>query len=376
MLDRLDRLRHHAVIRRDDEDHYIRGSCAARPHGRKRCVAGRVNEGDLALRRIDTVRTDVLGDATGLAAGNASLADMVEQRCLAMVDMTHDRDDRRSRETLADDLERTLQRLLHRVGMDSLWPVSHFFDHEDCAVLIDRLVDGSHHAHAHQRLDDFARLDRHTLREFANADHIRYFYFAADELGRFEFAAVLIHLERTAGATALASALGLERELSSSTPLCCLAAAFTSALSALAALAAFIAGLRRRGRSRNRLRLGYRWRFLLLLCYQARGLGALSFFLQPQLFATALFFCLTLSLFPPDLLVRGSACLLLLANSQRLDLGLTKRPFLCLGYGLVGGLGRLGLATLDVGTLATDLDGHIAASPALTGLQGANRLAL
>ena len=48
-------------------------------------------------RTVDLVRGDVLRDATGLAGRDARLADRVEQRRLAVVDVTHDGDDRRAR---------------------------------------------------------------------------------------------------------------------------------------------------------------------------------------------------------------------------------------------------------------------------------------
>ena len=45
---------------------------------------------------IDLVRTDVLGDAAGLAGHDVGVADLVEQRGLAVVDVAHDGDDRRA----------------------------------------------------------------------------------------------------------------------------------------------------------------------------------------------------------------------------------------------------------------------------------------
>ena len=44
----------------------------------------------------DLVGADVLGDAAGLALGDLGLAHRVEQRGLAVVDVAHDRDDRRA----------------------------------------------------------------------------------------------------------------------------------------------------------------------------------------------------------------------------------------------------------------------------------------
>ena len=51
--DRLDRLRHDRVVRRDDEDDDVRDLRAARTHGRERFVARRVEERDvLAARHV------------------------------------------------------------------------------------------------------------------------------------------------------------------------------------------------------------------------------------------------------------------------------------------------------------------------------------
>mgnify|MGYP003694227057 CR=1 FL=1 len=62
-------------------------------HGGERLVAGRVDEGDLlAVGRRHLIGADVLGDAAGLAAGHVGLADGVEQRGLAVVDVAHDGD--------------------------------------------------------------------------------------------------------------------------------------------------------------------------------------------------------------------------------------------------------------------------------------------
>ena len=70
---------------------------AAGAHGGERLVARGVEEGDVALGGRHRVGADVLGDAAGLARGHVRLADGVEQRRLAVVDVAHDRDHRRTR---------------------------------------------------------------------------------------------------------------------------------------------------------------------------------------------------------------------------------------------------------------------------------------
>jgi len=66
-------------------------------------VAGRIEEGDLLdllfplrMREGNRVSADMLGDAAGFARRDVGLADHIEQRSLAVVHVTHDRDDGRT----------------------------------------------------------------------------------------------------------------------------------------------------------------------------------------------------------------------------------------------------------------------------------------
>ena len=97
VVDRLDRLRHDAVIGSHHQNHDVGDFRTAGTHGGERLVTRGVDEGDLLVVVIDDRCTDVLGDASGLGLGDARLADRVEQRRLTVVDVTHDRDDRRTR---------------------------------------------------------------------------------------------------------------------------------------------------------------------------------------------------------------------------------------------------------------------------------------
>jgi hypothetical protein len=151
VLDRLDSLRHHPVISGDDKNHDVRAARTACAHGRKRGVPRRVEERHHAAVRVDVIRTDVLRDATGFTGRDLGLADVVKERGLAVIDVSHDRDHRRPR------LRRTLvlgevfrQVLLQRVGADQLDPVPQFLDHQRRRVLVDHLVDRRHDPELHK----------------------------------------------------------------------------------------------------------------------------------------------------------------------------------------------------------------------------------
>ena len=101
VVDGLDGLRHDAVVGGDHQDRHVGQLGAAGTHGGERLVAGGVEERDLALlalqRHGDLVGADALGDAAGLARDDVGAADGVEQSGLAVIDMAHDGDHRRTR---------------------------------------------------------------------------------------------------------------------------------------------------------------------------------------------------------------------------------------------------------------------------------------
>ena len=96
VVDRLVGLRHDAVVGGDDDHRDVGDLGAAGAHRGEGLVAGGVEEGDRLVVVVDLVGADVLGDAAGLAGGDLGLADRVEQRGLAVVDVAHDRDHRRT----------------------------------------------------------------------------------------------------------------------------------------------------------------------------------------------------------------------------------------------------------------------------------------
>ena len=98
VVDRLDRLRHDAVVRGDHQHDHVGDLGAARAHRGEGLVARGVDEDDrVAVGGLDLVGADALGDATRLARRDPRLADGVEDRGLAVVDVAEDGDDRRPR---------------------------------------------------------------------------------------------------------------------------------------------------------------------------------------------------------------------------------------------------------------------------------------
>ena len=85
VFDRLDSLRHHAVISGDNQHHHVGCLRAAGPHQRKRFVARRVEKHYATLFIVvvgvgdfDAVGANVLGNATGLAGNDVGGANRIE----------------------------------------------------------------------------------------------------------------------------------------------------------------------------------------------------------------------------------------------------------------------------------------------------------
>ena len=97
VVDRLDGLRHDAVVGSHDQNDDVGHLGAASTHGRKGRVTGGIDEGDLAVVDHDLRSADSLRNAARLAGSDAGVTDGVEQRRLAVVDVTHDGDDRGAR---------------------------------------------------------------------------------------------------------------------------------------------------------------------------------------------------------------------------------------------------------------------------------------
>ena len=95
MRNRLNCLRHHTVIRRDDKDHDIGHRSAPGTHQREGFMTRRIQERNVSVSYLNLVRPDMLGDSAVLLLDHVRFADRVEQRRLAVIDVPHDRHDRR-----------------------------------------------------------------------------------------------------------------------------------------------------------------------------------------------------------------------------------------------------------------------------------------
>ena len=99
VIDGLQGLRHHSVVGGNHDDNNIRHLGAARAHPSKSLVAGGIEEDDFTavcrrafLGKLHFISADVLSDSAGFASRDVGLADGVQQRGLAVIDVAHDSD--------------------------------------------------------------------------------------------------------------------------------------------------------------------------------------------------------------------------------------------------------------------------------------------
>lgn len=171
VVDRLPGLRHDAVVGRNHQDHDIGHLGTTGSHGGKGFMAGGVEEGDFAAVELDVIGADVLRDAASLAGNDVGFANCIQERGLAVVDMSHDSDNRR---TLFQAFGCIGHRLLDlfQVNCHVLDLIAVLGGQDGGSVVVQRMVDGYHHAHLHQRLDQVGSLDAHALGQFAHADRL------------------------------------------------------------------------------------------------------------------------------------------------------------------------------------------------------------
>jgi hypothetical protein len=87
-------LRHNTRIRGNDQHDDIGDLRTPGAHGRKGLVTRRIEKRDRPMLCFDLVRRDVLGNPARFAGDDVRFPYVIEERCLSMVHMSHDRDHR------------------------------------------------------------------------------------------------------------------------------------------------------------------------------------------------------------------------------------------------------------------------------------------
>ena len=154
MVDSLDGLRHYAVICCYNQNSYVSNLCAACTHCGEGLMARGIKENNLLALIIYFISTDMLGDTASLAGGNVRFADSIQQGGFAVVNVAHNSDYRRARQTLFRRIVnlRYFGRIFFRSLLAYLY--AKVITNQLCGIVVDILVDRNHHAQHEQSLDN------------------------------------------------------------------------------------------------------------------------------------------------------------------------------------------------------------------------------
>src|SRR4051812_39580232 len=177
VVERLDRLRHDAVVGRDDQHDDVGDLRAPCTHRGERLVTRGVDEGDRPLVVLqlgdDLVGADVLGDPTGLLRHHVAVPQGVEELRLSVVDVTHDGHDRRTGRPVLlvallvteGEVEVLEQLAVLVLGADDLDDPVDLGTEQLQGVVVHRLRGGHHLAQVEQGGDQRGRLGADLLGE-------------------------------------------------------------------------------------------------------------------------------------------------------------------------------------------------------------------
>ena len=169
MVDGFLGLWHHVVVGSDDDDGDVGDLRTTSTHSGEGFVTRGVEEGDFAtILEFHVVSTDVLGDTTSLTSDDVGIADVVEERRLTVVNVTHHSDDRSALAEVFFVVHLFDDSFLH-FSRDELGGETKFFCHHFDGFLVETLVDRHHDADAHASADDLCHGDIHHRCQFVGS---------------------------------------------------------------------------------------------------------------------------------------------------------------------------------------------------------------
>ena len=163
---------HHRVIGCDDDDGDIGSLGTTGTHGGKRLVTWSIKEGYLATAfQGHTIGTDMLGNTTRLTGNHIGIADIVEQRGLTMVYVTHDGYDWSTWNQVVLIIHFLAHGLLN-LGTHVFGLETELLSHHIDGFSIQTLVDRYHDTYTHQGRDNLSNADVHHRSQLANGNEL------------------------------------------------------------------------------------------------------------------------------------------------------------------------------------------------------------
>ncbi len=185
----------HPVICSNNQDNNICHLGTTGTHFSKGSMARSIEEYHVALAGTHIIGSNMLGNAAGLTQSHISFTNGVQDRCLAMVNMTHDCYNRRPGQRFTPNF---LFLFFHLHDIDLFSNCLFHFITEICCyksggINIQDLVNRGHNPKLHEFCDNLVDLYRHPVGQVANADGFKNLYSLLNCLGfcrgskRFDF---------------------------------------------------------------------------------------------------------------------------------------------------------------------------------------------
>ena len=166
---------HHRVIGCDDDDGDIGSLGTTGTHGGKRLVTWSIKEGYLATAfQGHTIGTDMLGNTTRLTGNHIGIADIVEQRGLTVVYVTHDGYDWSTWNQVVLIIHFLAHGLLN-LGTHVFGLETELLSYHVDGLCIQALVDRNHDTYTHQGRDNLSNADIHHRSQLANSNELSKF---------------------------------------------------------------------------------------------------------------------------------------------------------------------------------------------------------
>ncbi len=182
MVDGLYCLRHHIVVGSYYDDCKVSNLGTSGTHGGECLMARSVEECYAApVRQFHVICAYMLRYATCLAGNNIGFSDIVEKRGLAMVDMSHDCHNRRTRQEIFLAVFLRGYCLCH-VGAHIFCRESELFGHNVDCLRVKTLIDGNHHAKIHAGGNDIVHRHFHKVCKVVGSHKLRELYHSAFSL--------------------------------------------------------------------------------------------------------------------------------------------------------------------------------------------------
>ncbi|CDA60994.1 conserved domain protein [Clostridium sp. CAG:169] len=174
VVDRLNGLRHDAVVGSYNQHCNIGDVRTARTHSGKRLMSRGIQEGDWLAADVDLVRTDVLGDTACLGGGDIRMTNGVKDGGLTVVYVTHNNNDRRTLYLLFVLILAVVeQTVLDGNDHLTLDLCTDFHCNQCSGIVVDDVRHRLHLAQCHQAFDNLCRLNFQLESQVADGDFIR-----------------------------------------------------------------------------------------------------------------------------------------------------------------------------------------------------------